>query len=152
MYHTPPELLSLFTEYGVKEVRHSNEHCQAQNGMVGNFGYTLGRGLCRLRLQSELPFSIWDAAAILITDIYNLCTHSSLNNETPFSRRTGRLPDLSSLRPFGCGMVVFLERILRITRNMLRHEKSVFTSAQAVNLGAGLSWDILQEPTVCMQA
>jgi len=45
-YHTP-ELLSLFTEYGVtgKEVRHGNEHYQAKNGMVEIFGDTLGRGL-----------------------------------------------------------------------------------------------------------
>jgi len=76
-YHTP-ELLLLFTEYGVtgKEVRHCNEHYQAKNGMVEIFG------------------------------------DSSLDNDTPFCRRTGRLPDFSFFRPFGCGMVVFRGRDL----------------------------------------
>jgi len=107
-YHTP-ELLSLFTEYAVKEVRHSNEHCQAQNGMVEKFGDTLGRGLRGALLQNHdgLPLSILGAAAMLITDIYNSCPHSSPDNDTPFFRRTGRLPDFSFFRPFGCGMMVF---------------------------------------------
>jgi len=98
-YHTP-ELLSLLTEYGVKEVRHSNEHCQAQNGMVEKIGDTLGRGLRGELLQSGLPLSMWGASAILITDIYNSCPHSSLDNDTPFFCRTGRLPDFSLFQTF----------------------------------------------------
>jgi len=66
-FHTP-ELLSLFTEYGVKEVRHST-HCQAQNGMVQ-----------KLPLKNFLP-STWGAEEIFIKDIYNSCPHSSLDKD-----------------------------------------------------------------------
>jgi hypothetical protein len=129
-YHTP-ELLSLFTEYGVKEVRHSNEHCQAQNGMVEKFGDTLGRGLRGALLQSGLPLSMWGAAAILITDIYNSCPHSSLDNDTPFFRRTGRLPDFSFFRPFGCGMVVFRGK------DLVEHRKLAPRGEKCVYIGTG---------------
>jgi len=84
---------------------------------------------------------MWGAAAILITDIYNSCPHSSL-----YCHRTGRLPDFSFFRTFDCGMVVFRGR------DLVEHKKGVFTSARAVNLGAELSWDILPESTVCVQA
>jgi len=150
-YHTP-ELLSLFSEYGVKEVRHSNEHCQAQNGMVEIFGDTLGWGLRGALLQSGLPLSILGAAAMLITDICNSCPHSSLDNNTPFFRRTGRLLDFSFFRPFGCGMMVFCGKDLVEHKKLALRGESVFTSARAVNSGAGPSWDILPEQTVCMQA
>jgi len=131
-YHTP-ELLSLFTEYAVKEVRHSNEHCQAQNGMVEKFGDTLGRGLRRALLQNHdgLPLSILGAAAMLITDIYNSCPHSSPDNDTPFFRRTGRLPDFSFFRPFGCGMMVFRGK------DLVEHKKLALRGEKCVYIGTG---------------
>jgi len=56
-YHTP-ELLSLFTEYGVKEVRHSNEHCQAPNGMVEKIWRHSKTGPAWALFQSGLPLSM----------------------------------------------------------------------------------------------
>jgi len=64
--HHIPELLSLFTEYGV---------------MVQFFENILGRGLRRMLLQIGLPLSMWGAAVILITDIYNACLQSSQDND-----------------------------------------------------------------------
>jgi len=93
-YHTLA-LLSIFTECRVKKVRYGNEHCQVQKGMVENLGDTLERVLRRALLLGGLPTSMWGAAAILMTDIYNSCPHSSLDNETPIFRRTGRLPHFS---------------------------------------------------------
>jgi len=78
-------------------------------------------------LQSGLPFSKWGAAATLITDIYNSCPHSSLDNDTPFFRRTRRLPDFSFFRPFGCGMVVFRGKDFVVQKKLApQEEKCVY--------------------------
>ena len=92
--------------HGVNEMRHSNEHNQAANGMVEKFGDTLGRGKRVVLLQSGLPLAFWGAAAIMVTDLYNSTPHTSLGGDSPYFRRTGRKPDMSFFRPFGCSMVV----------------------------------------------
>jgi len=103
-YNTP-QLVKLLKEDGAIEFWHSNEHGQAANGMVGKFGDTLGRGLRAALLQSGMPFAFWGAAVILVMDIYNSCPHTSLHGDSPQFSRTGKHPDMSFFRPFGCGMV-----------------------------------------------
>ena len=88
-------------------MRHSNEHNQTANGMVAKFGDKLGRGLRVALLQSGLPLAFWGAAAIMVTDLYNSTPHSGLGGDSPYFRRTGRMPDMSFFRPFGCSMVAF---------------------------------------------
>jgi len=104
-YHTPMMKAFLKDVHGVKEMRHSNEHNQAANGMVEKFGDTFGRGLRVALLQSGLPLAFWGAAAIMVTDLYNSTLHSSLGGDSPYFRCTGRMPDISFFRPFGCSMV-----------------------------------------------
>jgi len=84
-------------------MRHSNEHNQAANGMVEIFCDTLGPGLRLALLQSGLPLAFWGAAAITVTDICNSTPHEAIR----LVHVTGRMPDMSFFRPFGCSMVVF---------------------------------------------
>ena len=97
-YHTPKMEAFLKDMHGVKEMRHSNEHNHAANGMVEKFGDTPGRGLRVALLQSELPLAFWGAAAIIVTDLYNFMPHVSLGGDSPYFRRTGRMPDVSFFR------------------------------------------------------
>jgi len=106
-YHKPKIEAFLKDVHGVKEMRHSNEHNQTANGMVAKFGDKLGRGLRVALLQSGLPLAFWGAAAIMVTDLYNSTPHSGLGGDSPYFRRTGRMPDMSFFRPFGCSMVAF---------------------------------------------
>jgi len=69
---------------------------------------------------------MWGAAAILITDIYNSCPHSSL-----YCHRTGRLPDFSFFRTFDCGMVVFRGR------DLVEHKKLAPRGERCVYIGTG---------------
>jgi len=129
-YNTP-ELVQLLKEHGVVEFRHSNEHGQAANGMVEKFGDTLGRGLRAALLQSGMPHAFWGAAVILVTDIYNSCPHASLNGDSPHFRRTGKHPDMSFFRPFGCGMVVYRGK------DLVEHGKLAPRGEKGVYLGTG---------------
>jgi hypothetical protein len=129
-YNTP-QLVKLLKEHGVIEFRHSNEHGQAANGMVEKFGDTLGRGLRAALLQSGMPFAFWGAAVILVTDIYNSCPHTSLHGDSPHFRRTGKHPDMSFFRPFGCAMVVFRGK------DLVEHRKLAPRGEKGVYLGTG---------------
>eukprot|EP00961_Rhodomonas_salina_P015819 212422-Rhodomonas_salina.7 len=62
---------------------------------------TLGKGVCTLLLQSQLPPEFWGAAVHYYTDVYNHIPHSSLNNAIPNAVQNNTMPDVSWFRPFG---------------------------------------------------
>ena len=132
-YHTT-ELMSLFIEYGVKEVRHSNEHCQAPNGMVEIFGDTPGWAFAGHFFR--LSLSMWGAlCGVQTAPLYVGCSS-----------------DLARLHIFQTCWLWYGE----ISWTGSRGTQETFIKSsflhRHVYLDAGLSWDILLEFTVCAQA
>jgi len=106
----------------------------------------------------------WGASSKWTAPLYAGCSSNPNHRHLPFVHtlqpwqwRAIFSPHGSPARLFirlwyGPGGISCWKKILWNTRNLLRAEKSVFRSARAVNLGAGLLWDVLPERTVCMQA
>jgi len=130
-YHTHKMEEFLKDVHAVKEMRHSNEHNQAANSMVEKFGHTLGRGLRVALIQSGLPLAFWGAAAIMVTDLYNSTPRASLGGDSPYFWCTGRIPDMSFFRPFGCSMVVFRGK------DLVEHGKLAPRGEKGVCVGIG---------------
>ena len=133
--YSSPRMQAVLAKHGITEpLRHSNEHQQFQNGKAEKYIDTLGRRMRAGLLQSQLPPEFWGAAATLMTDIYNCTPHDSLEGDSPFKRARGRHPDMSFIKPFGCGMVVHRGR------DLVEHTKLAPRGEKCVYIGTGQTW------------
>ena len=82
-------------------------------------------------LQSQLPPEFWGAAVTLVTDIYNCTPHDSLDGDSPYKRARGQHPDVSFIKPFGCGMIVHRGR------DLVEHSKLAPRGEKCVYIGTG---------------
>ena len=64
-------------------------------------------------LHANLPLSFWAEAVSCATYLRNRSPTSSLAGKTPYEQWTGKKPDLSNLRVFGCISYVHIPSELR---------------------------------------
>ena len=127
-----PQARAILEQFNITDIRHSDEHTQAQNGMVEKMVDVIGRRARACIEQSQMPVEWWGAAVLLATDIYNCTPHSSLDMDSPFFRRKGVLPDISFFRPFGCAMVVHRGK------DLVQHRKLAPRGVKCVYVGTGM--------------
>ena len=78
----------------------------AQNGVAERPNRTFGNMMRTVLFNSGLPSTFWSYALRHCAYIKNRVPHSHFNFEkTPYESYTGRIPDLSHLRVFGCPVV-----------------------------------------------
>mmetsp|Transcript_61726 Transcript_61726/g.127532 ORF Transcript_61726/g.127532 Transcript_61726/m.127532 type:complete len:383 (+) Transcript_61726:3261-4409(+) len=120
------KLAQFFVELGIQH-QISNPYEQFQNVVSEKFVDTLGKGMCTLLLQSQLPPEFWGCAAHFYTDVYNHLPHSSINNAIPYAVHHNTTPDVSWFCPFGCDVTVYQGKDL-VEHGKLapRGEKGVF--------------------------
>jgi hypothetical protein len=87
--------------------RYSCADEQDQNGRAEKFGDMIGKGIRAMMMQSNAPLEFWGAAALYWVEAKNHLPHSSINDKIPIQEHTGRVPDISWFRPFGCRATVF---------------------------------------------
>ncbi|KMQ86259.1 retrovirus-related gag-pol polyprotein [Lasius niger] len=88
-------------EHGIAR-RFSIAYNPEQNGIAERKNRTLNDMARCLLIQSGLPSSFWAEAISTANHIRNRCPTSSLNGKTPYEAWTGKKPNVSYFREFGC--------------------------------------------------
>ncbi|KAG2927652.1 hypothetical protein PC115_g7458 [Phytophthora cactorum] len=60
-----------------------------------------------------MPELLWGEAFMFAVEVLNVSPTSALAGETPYTRRFGERPDISSLRTWGCLAYAFTQKVLR---------------------------------------
>ena len=95
-------------EHGITR-RLTVPHNPEQNGKAERMNRTLLDTLRCLLFQANLPFKFWAEAANTANHIRNRLPSNSLKGKTPYETWTGKVPDVSQFRTFGCE-VYYLDR------------------------------------------
>ncbi|KAJ3473654.1 hypothetical protein NLI96_g12893 [Meripilus lineatus] len=80
-----------------------------QNGVAERLNRTLAEHMRAMLIPSGLPSSLWGEALMHAVWLKNRTATRALPNTTPYEQSTGRKPDLSTLREFGCKAYVRVE-------------------------------------------
>jgi len=131
-YHTQ-QLREVLKKHNMEEQLLPNEYVQFQNWRAEKLVDSIGRKICGILLQSQMPPKFWGTAVVLATDIYNCTPHRSLGMESPHYHRYHKQPDISFFRAFECATVV------RRRRNLVDHTKLAPRRELGVYLGVGTS-------------
>jgi hypothetical protein len=79
----------------------SAPYAHEQNGQVERPNRTVLNKVRALLFTANAPKNYWAEAAQAVVYLYNRTPHAGLNFVTPFQKRFGTLPDLSSIRTWG---------------------------------------------------
>ena len=82
--------------------------------------------------DQDLPMHLWDEAAIIVIYVQNRLSHRALEFKTPEEVYTGKKPQVSHLKTFGCPVYV---HILKEKRNKLNPsgKKGIFVGYYEVS-------------------
>src|SRR5580693_8563954 len=99
--------LSVLKAKGIK-ILQSVPFVPQQNGHAERFNRTIMDKEGALRVESCIPQSWWEFSVEHAMNCYNVTPVSHLKWRTPFEALTGKKPDVSRMRVFGCGAYVFI--------------------------------------------
>jgi len=116
--------LKALNEQGIK-VLQSAPHTPQQNGHTERFNRTIMDKAEAMRHEACPPDSWWEFTVEQAIHLYNHTSMACLNNETPFYRMEGGIPDMSHLKVFGCAAYVFLP--LEIRKDKLSPKSKLMT-------------------------
>lgn len=78
------------------------EYTPQQNGVAERANRTLVEMARCMLVESGLPRTLWAKAISMVAFIRNRCPTSALQGKAPFEMWTGKKPDVTCLRVFGC--------------------------------------------------
>ncbi|KAG3131505.1 hypothetical protein PI126_g20022 [Phytophthora idaei] len=94
----------------------TNAYSPEENGLVERMnGIVMARVRCLLS-AANMPTSLWGEAFQFAVDVINISASSAINGDTPYFRRFGSRPDVSTLRTWGCVVFVFTPKVLRTNK------------------------------------
>ena len=93
--------------------RFSAPHTQAENGVAERMWNTVLDAARAMLADSGLGKEFWGAALVHAAYVRNRVPTSAKGGKVPLTLLTGKEPDLSKLRRFGCAAYVHTERSLR---------------------------------------
>ena len=105
-----------FTSYLTKEgIKHelTIPHTPQQNGVAERLNRTLVEGVRTMLADSKLPHRFWAEAISTAVYLRNRSPTKALQGITPHEAWSGRKPDVSSLRIFGCSAYAHVPRAER---------------------------------------
>jgi len=99
-----PNIIALFESagYSVELTAPDSSH---QNGPVERLHHTIGDAICTMLAGAALEPRFWPYAFHHYIQLYNVTPHAS-RDASPYTIRSGELPDLSLLCIFGCCVYV----------------------------------------------
>jgi transposase InsO family protein len=83
----------------------------SQNGVAERFNRTLLELVRAMLIERNLPSFLWDEAVSHATYIRNRSPTRALDKTTPYEAWTGKKPDVSNFREFGCDVWVLDESV-----------------------------------------
>lgn len=69
-----------------------------------------------LLAAANMPSSLWGETFGFNVDVINISASGALDGDTPYFRRFGTRPDVSTLRTWGCVVFVFMPKVLRANK------------------------------------
>ena len=103
----------LFTSGAGIEQEQSSPYCHEQNGIAERYWRTVQTMAHCLLETAQLDLRYWAFAFAHAAYLKNRVPHSGIDFEIPYQRLTGRQPDLSDVRIFGCKAFAFIDPNLR---------------------------------------
>jgi hypothetical protein len=77
-------------------------HTSSQNGVAERYDGVLMPAVRAIMKQHKVPLNMWDYAVEHMNEIENMLPCKTIDSNAPAYMWTGRLPDVSRLRIFGC--------------------------------------------------
>jgi IS30 family transposase len=87
-------------------IEQSAPYSPSQNGIAERFNRTLIELVRAMLIEKGLPTFLWDEAVSHATYIRNRSPTKALKGKTPYEAWTGKKPDVSHFREFGCDVWV----------------------------------------------
>ena len=102
------EVKKFCAEEGIT-IETSAPYSPSQNGVAERFNRTLIELVRAMLIAKDLPSFLWDEAVSHATYIRNRSPTRALKGKTPYEAWTGKKPDVSHFREFGCDVWVLDE-------------------------------------------
>ncbi len=102
------EVKKFCAEEGIT-IETSAPYSPSQNGVAERFNRTLIELVRAMLIAKDLPSFLWDEAVSHATYIRNRSLTRALKGKTPYEAWTGKKPDVSHFREFGCDVWVLDE-------------------------------------------
>ena len=90
--------------------QHTVRNSPHQNGVAERFNRTLAEGTISLLSEAKLPPSFWSYAVSTSVYLRNRCPTIALQGKVPYTLFTGKKPDVSNLKMFGCTAYVHVKK------------------------------------------
>src|SRR5215469_12690134 len=105
--------------------QHTVRNSPHQNGVAERFNRTLAQNTISMMSDAKLPLSFWGYTVLTAVYLRNRSPTSALDGKVPYTCFTGKVPDVSHLRVFGCTVYVHVQKDQR--SNLGAHtQKCVF--------------------------
>ncbi|GJT37579.1 putative ribonuclease H-like domain-containing protein [Tanacetum coccineum] len=99
------KLIELCGEKGIKR-DYSNPRTPQQNGVAERKNRTLIEAARTMLADSKLPTMFWTEAVSTACYVLNRVSITNPHNKTPYELISGKVPQISHLKPFGCQVTI----------------------------------------------
>lgn len=129
------EFVTWLFENTVKQ-QASCPHAQYQNGYAERTMRTVLTMTAALMLQSGAYPKLWGYALQCVMHIWNRLPTGRNEGTTPYQMLTGEVPDINSLHPFGCEVIITIPPKLQSKSEFAPHgERGIFLGYSAISKG-----------------
>ncbi|OWZ16541.1 LOW QUALITY PROTEIN: Retrovirus-related Gag-pol Polyprotein [Phytophthora megakarya] len=90
----------------------TNAYSPEENGLVEKINGVVMARVRTLLSTANMPNKLWSEAFKFTIEVNNVSATSALDGDTPYCRRYGERPDVSSLRTWGCVVMIFTPKVL----------------------------------------
>nr|GEX75407.1 retrovirus-related Pol polyprotein from transposon TNT 1-94 [Tanacetum cinerariifolium] len=99
------KLIDLCREKGIKR-DYSNARTPQQNGVAKRKNRTFIEATRFMLVDSKLPTMFWTEAVSTACYVLNRMSITNPHNKTPYELLSGKVPNISHLKPFGCQVTI----------------------------------------------
>jgi hypothetical protein len=138
-----------YNEFCAKEGIH-HQHTEPnephQGGVAERGNREVAAGATALLVQAKLPPSFWKIAVAAYIHTSNRTPTAALNGETPYFHWTGKKPDISYFRAFGCLAYVLIHKKKR--KALQPHSKKCIFVGYPEGVKAWQFWDPVEKKMI----
>jgi hypothetical protein len=107
--YTSKEFLNFCKDVGIKRELTTPYNPQ-QNGVVERKNITIIEAMKTMIHDQDLPMCLWAEATMAVVYVKNQLSHSALGLKTPEEMFTGKKPEVSHLKIFGCPVFIHIPK------------------------------------------
>jgi hypothetical protein len=107
--YTSKEFVSFYKDVGIKRELTTPYNPQ-QNGVAERKNITIMEVVKTMIHDQDLPMCLWAEAAMTVVYVQNRLSHSALGFKTPEEMFTGKKPEVSHLKIFGCPVFIHIPK------------------------------------------